>query len=70
MSTFDQPLFVIRAVGSHAYESGYGAYAVPKLYTRGSANSVVGRKNKRAIKHDWRERWEAVPVTVTLGEVK
>jgi hypothetical protein len=68
MTTFDRPLFVIRRVGSQDYSAGYGAYAVPKLYTRGSANSVVGRKNKEAERYDWKDRWEAVPVTITIVE--
>ena len=74
MSQFNQPLFVIRRVGTQDFEAGYGSYAVPKLYARGSANSVVGRKNKEAAmcEQRWpdqkRDRWEAVPVTITLQE--
>jgi hypothetical protein len=68
MSTLNQPLFLIRWVGTNDFQSGYGKSAVPKLYTRGSANSVVGTYNKTAIEHRWPQRLEALPVTVTLVE--
>lgn len=66
MSSVNRDFYLIREVGSEDYSSGYGAYAVPKLYTKGSANSVVGKKNKQAEKYGWKHRWEVVPVTLLI----
>jgi hypothetical protein len=83
MSAATQQFYFIRQIGTQEYESGYGKYATPKLYTKGSAFSVVGKKNKDADRQDdfnrqvtsagrgsftpW-PRYEAVPVTLTIGE--
>jgi hypothetical protein len=68
MSYLNQQYCFIRVVGTEYLSSGYGAYATPKLYTKGSAASVVGKKNKENEKHNNPERWEVVPVTITVGE--
>lgn len=88
MSRLDKQLYLIRQVGTDQFEAGYGAYAVPKLYSKSSAFSVVSKKNRDARENDERNerltaqrggdtssvgkwpRYEAVPVTVTIGEVE
>lgn len=83
MSSAAKPFYFIRRVGTQDYEGGYGMNAVPKLYTKNSAFSVVSKKNKDADSQDesnlritsagrgtftpW-PRYEAVPVTITIGE--
>jgi hypothetical protein len=86
MTDAAKPFYFIRQIGTQNYEGGYGMNAVPKLYTKGSAFSVVGKKNKDADRQDdisrriaeertsgggsfakW-PRYEAVPVTITIGE--
>jgi hypothetical protein len=52
VSSVNRDFYLIRQVGSEDYSSGYGGYAVPKLYTKGAANSVVAKKNKDAQRHD------------------
>lgn len=70
MSYLDKEYCFIRVVGTDYLSAGYGASATPKLYTKGSGASVVGKKNKENEKYGRSEHWEVVPVTITIGEVK
>lgn len=59
MSTLQQ-LYVIKNTETGQYESGYGRYSTPMLYTKLAANSVAGRHNKQ-----WKTtRYVVVPVEV------
>lgn len=62
------PFFLVRKVGTDVYETGTGMYAVPKLYTRGSATNLKNRRNKQAIAYNWSDRYEIVPVEFKIGE--
>ena len=57
-----EALFLVREVGTNNYLSGYQRYAVPKLYTRGSASATSNRKNKEAVEMYSPRRYEVVPV--------
>lgn len=63
------PFFLVRKVGTEDYETGSGTYAVPKLYTKGSATNLKNRRNKEAIKHGLARRHEIVSVEFKLLEV-
>lgn len=56
------PFFLVRKVGTDEYETGYGKYAVPKLYTKGSATNLKNKRNKFAEEHGLSARYEVVPV--------
>ena len=71
MSSLNQDFYLVREIGSDSFESGTGAYAVPKLYQKGPANGLVSKRNKTALyleeRHGTkRARYEAVPVTIIL----
>ena len=62
------PFFLVRKVGSDVYETGTGMYAVPKLYTKGSATNLKNRRNKASASHNRPDRYEVVPVEFKLGD--
>jgi len=67
MPTIDQPFYMIRVIGgSDQFMAGHGTYGTPKLYTKASSASVVGRLNKKAEMYNRPPEYEAVPVVVTL----
>jgi hypothetical protein len=69
MMNITGPFFLVREIGTENYETGSGVYAVPKLYTKGSATNLRNRRNKLAIKHGWAHRYEIVAVEFKLIEV-
>lgn len=60
MSTLNQELYLVRNDRTGDYQSGYGRYSTPMLYTKSSAHSVAGKLNKKWNCTDYR----AVPVEV------
>jgi hypothetical protein len=67
MPTLDQPFYMIRVIGgSDQFMAGHGTSGTPKLYTKGTAASVVGRLNKQAAIYNKQAEYEVVPVVVTL----
>ena len=62
------PFYLVRQVATEEYETGTGVYAVPKLYTKGSATNLRNRRNKQAEKFGWAKRYEVVPVEFKIGE--
>lgn len=61
MSTLNQELYLVRNDRTGQYQSGYGRYSTPMLYTKSAAFSVAGKMNKKWKCTDYR----AVPVTIT-----
>ena len=57
--------YFIKDTKTGKFETGYGKYTTPMLYSKVSAASVAGRHNKQ-----WNTpgRWVAVPVTVETKE--
>lgn len=50
MSPLDKEFFLVRQVGTQNYEMGSGLYSVPKLYSKGSANSLRTKRNKEVLR--------------------
>ncbi len=61
------PFFFVIDTQSGRYECGAGMYAVPKLYTQGSALSLVGRRNRALQSRSEPQTCAMVPVTIQIG---
>jgi hypothetical protein len=59
------PFYLVREVGTENYETGYAKYAVPKLYQKGPATSLVNSRNKQFA---GRRTFEKVPVTLIFTQ--
>ncbi len=62
------PFFLVRRVGTDLYETGYGVFAVPKLYTKGSATNLKNKRNKEAEAVGLAHQYEVVPVEFRFSE--
>ena len=60
MSTLNQELFLVRNDRTGQYQSGYGRWSTPMLYTKSAAHGVAGKLNKKWNCTDY----VAVPVEV------
>ncbi len=60
MSALNQELYLVRNDRTGDYQSGYGRWSTPMLYTKSAAHSVAGKLNKKWNCKDYR----AVPVEV------
>ena len=60
MIVLNQELYLVRNDRTGEFESGYGRYSTPMLYTKTAAHSVAGKLNKKWKCTDYR----AVPVEV------
>lgn len=60
MIVVNQELYLVRNDRTGQFQSGYGRYSTPMLYTKSAAFSVAGKLNKKWNCTDYR----AVPVEV------
>lgn len=66
MAKLDQQYYFVRTSISHHYDSGSGAWATPKLYTKNGAEKSLRYKQSFSV-HPLDGPWEMIPVTFILG---
>ena len=67
VAELNEPLYVVRRVGTDFYKVGQKAYSVPKLYKARTAGAIVTILNREAEDRGRPERWERVPVKLQIG---